>query len=208
MNPDQAGRRFQYLPTTREEILNPAIQQATGEMANNQQGAFQTYQTYQMGAGVRNSQFFTGNYQYPQNTPGTAFFQYKSQDEYQLFLQEHQTAPISARFDYVYKWDFIEKRYKCVDENRLLATGKVERNEIIQFMQGLHQIKIIDPKNRDKQRFSYLLFLGLLIFLIALILFVAFTNQTARVFLIILMVLLLALIGITVYQLLITKKKS
>jgi len=44
------------------------------------------------------------------------------EDEYSLFLAEHTMAPISAKHDFVYKWDFLENRYKCDAEHRLLTS--------------------------------------------------------------------------------------
>ena len=66
-------------------------------------------------------------------------------------------APISAKYDFVYKWDFIEGRYKCEAEHRMLLTmeGRLPREELVQFMRKLHKIKFINPKDKRKTLIIY-----------------------------------------------------
>jgi hypothetical protein len=133
-----------------------------------------------------------------------------SKNEFHLFLTEHSLAPISAKHDFVYKWDFLESRYKCDAEHRLLTSKaeKLPRDELIQFMRNLHQIKFCDPKNKEKNCIIYwIVGLALGFVVLAIMSFASSTNNWFRTFLFIMMVLVFAAIGYWGYRMVFVKKK-
>lgn len=130
-------------------------------------------------------------------------------NEFHLFLTEHALAPISAKHDFVYKWDFLEKRYKCDAEHRLLTTkaDKLPRDELIQFMRNLHSIKNCDPKDKEKACIVYwIVGLTLGFFVLAIISFASSSSSWFRTMLFILMVLVFAAIGYWGYKLVFAKR--
>lgn len=99
---------------------------------------------------------------------------------FNYFMFEHQTAPISSGIkgvknsplvSFIYKWDFLEKRYRCLKENELLMSGRVDRFELLQFLQNLHSLKVVNPKNKEKTKLGIGFAFILLLFLAAIALF-------------------------------------
>lgn len=99
---------------------------------------------------------------------------------FNYFMFEHQTAPISSGVkgvqnspivSFIYKWDFLEKRYKCLKENDLLKSGRVDRFELVQFLQNLHSLNLVNPKNTEKTKLGVFFAIFLLLFLASLTLF-------------------------------------
>ena len=139
----------------------------------------------------RNSAYGVSGYgggRYAQNTPylangglgnssvgmnggqGSSSQKAHSEDIWKLFEEELLNAPSSSskngRLDgpltnYVYKWDAIEKRYKCLKEASLLMSGRVDRRELVQFLHNLNAIPGVDPRQKYKAWY----WMGLIFFL-------------------------------------------
>lgn len=119
-------------------------------------------------------------------------------------------APISAKHDFVYKWDFLENRYKCDAEHRLL-TSKADvlpREELLQFMRNLHSIQYCDPRNKHKKCVVYwLVGLGLGFVVLCILTFAATAGSVFRTIMLIFLVLTFAALGFWGYKLVFAKKK-
>lgn len=114
----------------------------------------------------------------------------KKKDQFDFFLEEHASAPISSRppqtttgplTAFVYKWDFIEKRFKCMKEAELLKSGRVDRQELVGFLQQVHSLPKLNPKPRSSKSLAFISILLLVLLTFALLVFTFAPNGTKLV---------------------------
>ena len=98
-----------------------------------------------------------------------------------MFLEELENAPPSSKsqnsihtplVNFTFKWDFIEKRYKCDKESDLLQSGRVDRQELVGFLQQLHSLPQMNPKPRSSKSLA---FIGILLLVVLTFSFLIFT---------------------------------
>ena len=211
MNPGQKrltkSKKFQFLPTTKSEILHPN----QAEHYSNETNPPKPQNSVKSNFSQNNENDQKIN-DYPINSmditqnglsnPNTAPRIKKGEkiNEFELFENELENCPEgTTHADYVYKWDFLETRYVCKNEFTLLNSGKVGREELVQFMQGLHQIPQIDPTSRSKTYYLIGVYTCLVVILICILLifFSSFVNQ--RIIFLIVLVLAISAVLILLY---------
>ena len=229
MNPTQTkyGNRMEFLPTTKDEILNPSSKPTnrfadlintfsrkkpepavgSSSRAYNQQGAPQMpvqYQQYSTSmGGAANMMNPQTNQEIEENKKKKAM----KADEFKFFLEELENCPVSARYDFVYKWDFIETRFNCESENRLFAQGRVTRQEMIKFMQGLHEIKYINPKDKTRKRYMMAMFALAILMIVMTLILVAMTSLGYQMLVLIGIVLIISAMIFVGYKIFINKEE-